>query len=211
MSTTGTVTKAYAPEHSCGHSSERDADWAVVQEVQEGRVGAFDQLVGKYRESIFSIIYNLTGNREDASDLTQETFIKAFRAIGRFRGRSAFFTWLYRIALNTTMSFLKKQGRRRFINYETVHESASSSEIVEKLTAKSRTEKGVLVRELQERLNESLQKLSPKHRTVVILHEIEGLEHAAIAEVTKTSVGTVRSRLHYAKQQLQSYLQDYLN
>ena len=211
MSTTGTVTKAFAPEHSCGHSSERDADWAVVQEVQEGRVGAFDQLVGKYRESIFSIIYNLTGNREDASDLTQETFIKAFRAIGRFRGRSAFFTWLYRIALNTTMSFLKKQGRRRFINYETVHESASSSEIVEKLTAKSRTEKGVLVRELQERLNESLQKLSPKHRTVVILHEIEGLEHAAIAEVTKTSVGTVRSRLHYAKQQLQSYLQDYLN
>ncbi len=211
MSTTGTVTKAFAPEHSSEHSSERDADWAVVQEVQEGRVGAFDQLVGKYRESIFSIIYNLTGNREDASDLTQETFIKAFRAIGRFRGRSAFFTWLYRIALNTTMSFLKKQGRRRFINYETVHESASSSEIVEKLTAKSRTEKGVLVRELQERLNESLQKLSPKHRTVVILHEIEGLEHAAIAEVTKTSVGTVRSRLHYAKQQLQSYLQDYLN
>ena len=211
MSTTGTVTKAFAPEHSSEHSSARDADWAVVQEVQEGRVGAFDQLVGKYRESIFSIIYNLTGNREDASDLTQETFIKAFRAIGRFRGRSAFFTWLYRIALNTTMSFLKKQGRRRFINYETVHESASSSEIVEKLTAKSRTEKGVLVRELQERLNESLQKLSPKHRTVVILHEIEGLEHAAIAEVTKTSVGTVRSRLHYAKQQLQSYLQDYLN
>lgn len=215
MSTTGTVTKAFAPEHSGEHSgehsSERDADWAVVQEVQEGRVGAFDQLVGKYRESIFSIIYNLTGNREDASDLTQETFIKAFRAIGRFRGRSAFFTWLYRIALNTTMSFLKKQGRRRFINYETVHESASSAEIVEKLTAKSRTEKGVLVRELQERLNESLQKLSPKHRTVVILHEIEGLEHAAIAEVTKTSVGTVRSRLHYAKQQLQSYLQDYLN
>ena len=109
------------------------------------------------------------------------------------------------------MSFLKKQGRRRFINYETVHESAGALEIVEKLTAKNRTEKGILVHELQERLNESLQKLSPKHRTVVILHEIEGLEHAAIAEVTKTSVGTVRSRLHYAKQQLQSYLQDYLN
>lgn len=211
MATSGTVTKAFAPAKAGESPSERDADWAVVQEVQEGRVGAFDQLVGKYRESIFSIIYNLTGNREDASDLTQEAFIKAFRAIGRFRGRSAFFTWLYRIALNTTMSFLKKQGRRRFINYETVHESAASDEIIEKLTAKSRTEKGILVRELQERLNESLLKLSPKHRTVVILHEIEGLEHAAIAEITKTSVGTVRSRLHYAKQQLQSYLQDYLS
>ena len=210
MAITGSVTKAFAPAKAGNSPSERDADRVIVQQVQEGRVGAFDQLVGKYRESIFSIIYNLTGNREDASDLTQETFIKAFRAISRFRGRSAFFTWLYRIALNTTMSFLKKQGRRRFINYETVHESASSSEIVEKLTSKNRTEKGILVRELQERLNESLQKLSPKHRTVVILHEIEGLDHAAIAEVTKTSVGTVRSRLHYAKQQLQSYLQDYL-
>ena len=210
MAITGSVTKAFAPAKAGNSPSERDAAWVIVQQVQEGRVGAFDQLVGKYRESIFSIIYNLTGNREDASDLTQETFIKAFRAISRFRGRSAFFTWLYRIALNTTMSFLKKQGRRRFINYETVHESASSSEIVEKLTSKNRTEKGILVRELQERLNESLQKLSPKHRTVVILHEIEGLDHAAIAEVTKTSVGTVRSRLHYAKQQLQSYLQDYL-
>lgn len=211
MATSGSVTKAFAPERTRKQSSERDADWLIVQEVQEGRVGAFDQLVSKYRESIFSIIYNLTGNREDASDLTQITFIKAFQAIGRFRGRSAFFTWLYRIALNTTMSFLKKHSKRRFINYETVDESASSSEIVEKLTAKTRTEKGVLVRELQERLNESLQKLSPKHRTVVILHEIEGLEHAAIAEVTKTSVGTVRSRLHYAKQQLQSYLKDYLD
>jgi RNA polymerase sigma-70 factor (ECF subfamily) len=211
MATSGSVTKTFAPESTGKHSAERDADWLIVQEVQEGRVGAFDQLVSKYRESIFSIIYNLTGNREDASDLTQITFIKAFQAIGRFRGRSAFFTWLYRIALNTSMSFLKKHRNRRFINYETVHESASSSEIVEKLTAKSRTEKGVLVRELQERLNESLQKLSPKHRTVVILHEIEGLEHSAIAEVTKTSVGTVRSRLHYAKQQLQSYLKDYLD
>ena len=141
MATSGSVTKAFAPERTRKQSSERDADWLIVQEVQEGRVGAFDQLVSKYRESIFSIIYNLTGNREDASDLTQITFIKAFQAIGRFRGRSAFFTWLYRIALNTTMSFLKKHSKRRFINYETVDESASSSEIVEKLTAKSRTEK----------------------------------------------------------------------
>jgi RNA polymerase sigma-70 factor (ECF subfamily) len=78
------------------------------------------------------------------------------------------------------------------------------------LTAKNRSEKGALVSELQEKLNDALQKLSPKHRSVVILHEIEGLEHAEIAEITKTSTGTVRSRLHYAKQQLQSYLQDYI-
>jgi RNA polymerase sigma-70 factor (ECF subfamily) len=85
-----------------------------------------------------------------------------------------------------------------------------SSDIVERLTAKNRSEKGAMVQELQEKLNDSLQKLSPKHRTVVVLHEIEGLSHAEIAEITQVSVGTVRSRLHYAKQQLQSHLMDYL-
>jgi RNA polymerase sigma-70 factor (ECF subfamily) len=153
----------------------------------------------------------MTSNREDASDLTQESFIKAFQAIARFKGKSSFFTWIYRIAINTTMTFLKKRNRRRFISYEKIDEEVSSSEIFERLTAKNRSEKGALISELQEKLNDALQKLSLKHRTVVILHEIEGLEHAEVAEITKTSVGTVRSRLHYAKQQLQSYLQDYVN
>ena len=190
--------------------TERDLDWAIVQRVQAGNVGAFDQLVQKYREHIFSVIYNMTSNREDASDLTQETFIKAFQAVARFKGKSSFFTWIYRIAINTTMTFLKKRNRRRFISYEKIDEEVSNNEIFERLTAKNRSEKGALIHELQEKLNDSLQKLSPKHRTVVVLHEIEGLDHAEIAQITKTSVGTVRSRLHYAKQQLQSYLQDYV-
>jgi RNA polymerase sigma-70 factor (ECF subfamily) len=209
MADTGSVTKSIISVQE-KTSSERDLDWAIVQRVQAGHVGAFDQLVQKYREHIFSVIYNMTSNREDASDLTQETFIKAFQAIGRFKGNSSFFTWIYRIAINTTMTFLKKRNRRRFISYEKIDEEVSNTEIFERLTAKTRSEKGVLMSELQEKLNDALQKLSPKHRTVVILHEIEGLEHAQIAEITKTSVGTVRSRLHYAKQQLQSYLQDYI-
>ena len=173
-------------------------------------MGAFDILVQKYREHIFSVIYNMTSNREDASDLTQETFIKAFQAIGRFKGKSSFFTWIYRIAINHTMTFLKKRNRRRFISYEKIDEEVSRTEIFEHLTAKSRSEKGVLVSELQEKLNDALQKLSDKHRTVVILHDIQGLEHAEIAEITKVSIGPVRSRLHYAKQQLQSYLRGYI-
>lgn len=210
MASTNSVTK---PIFSAQDApvSERDLDWSVVQKVQAGNVGAFDQLVQKYRGQIFSVIYNMTSNREDASDLTQETFIKAFQGIGRFRGKSSFFTWIYRIAVNATMTFLKKRSRRRYISYENIDEEASSSEVVERLTASNRSEKGALVSELQEKLNDALQKLSLKHRSVVILHEIEGLEHAEIAEITRTSVGTVRSRLHYAKQQLQSYLQDYLN
>lgn len=210
MANTGSVTESIFPAQE-KTVSERDLDWAIVQKVQAGNVAAFDQLVQKYREHIFSIVYNMTSNREDASDLTQETFIKAFQAIARFKGKSSFFTWIYRIAINTTMTFLKKRNRRRFISYEKINEEVSSSEIFECLTAKNRSEKGALVSELQEKLNDALQKLSPKHRTVVILHEIEGLEHAQIAEITKASVGTVRSRLHYAKQQLQAYLQDYIS
>jgi len=209
MQTSGSVTKSICPAKE-ESASQRDLDWEIVLKVQSGNVGAFDQLVQKYREHIFSVIYNMTSNREDASDLAQETFIKAFQAIGRFRGKSSFFTWIYRIAINTTMTFLKKRSRRRYISYENANEEISSSEVFERLTAKNRTEKGILINELQEKLNDALQRLSPKHRTVVILHEIEGLEHAEIAEITKTSIGTVRSRLHYAKQQLQSYLQEYI-
>ena len=211
MATTDSVSATFAPAQDAPRSSERDFDWAVVQRVQAGNVGAFDQLVQKYRQQIFSVIYNMTSNREDASDLTQETFIKAFQAIARFKGKSSFFTWIYRIAINTTNTFLKKRSRRRYISYENINEEVTTSEIFERLTAKSRSEKGALVHELQEKLNDSLQKLSPKHRTVVVLHEIEGLSHNEIAEITKTSVGTVRSRLHYAKQQLQSYLKDYIS
>lgn len=191
-------------------STDRELDWALVQRVQSGEVSAFDCLVRKYRVSLFSIIYNMTGNREDASDITQEVFIKAFQSIKHFRGKSAFFTWLYRIAVNTSITFIKKSKKQRFIHYESIDETLVSGEILEFLTAKTKTEKGALLNELQEKLNDALQKLSPKHRLVIILHEIEGMNHKAIAEIVKTSEGTVRSRLHYAKKQLQIYLKDYL-
>jgi len=187
-----------------------DPDWAVVRQVQAGDVAAYDRLILKYRERLYSVVYNLTSNREDASDLTQDAFIKAFRSINTFKGRSSFFTWIYRIAVNASLSHLKKNRLRRFFSLDEMDESASSSELLANLAEKHGTEKSTLLHELQEKLNEALQKLSPKHRTVVVLFEIEGLSHQEIAEITKTSVGTVRSRLHYAKQQLQANLSGYL-
>ena len=190
--------------------SDRDLDWAIVQRVQNGEVSAFNQLVQKYRQPLFSTIYNMTGNREDATDIAQEVFIKAFQSIKRFRGQASFYTWLYRIAVNSSITFIKRAKRQRFINYETIDETLVSSEILEYFTAKTKTEKGALLKELQEKLNEALQKLSPKHRIVVILHEVEGMSHKEIADITKTSEGTVRSRLHYAKKMLQAFLQEYI-
>jgi RNA polymerase sigma-70 factor (ECF subfamily) len=191
--------------------SERDSDWLLVQRVQSGDVAAFDELVIKYRERIYSVIYNLTSNKEDSYDLSQDSFIKAFQSIGRFKGKSSFFTWLYRIAVNTSLSHLKKNRHRRFLSYENIAEETGSSDILEVLAAKTSTEKPTLIKELQHKLNEALQTLSVKHRTVIVLFEIDKLSHQEIAEIMNCSVGTVRSRLHYAKKQLQSELQDLLD
>jgi RNA polymerase sigma-70 factor (ECF subfamily) len=206
---------------TAGHSAAADAahtatapvdsDAVLVERVQNGDVAAFDHLVRKYRERLYSVIYNLTSNREDAADLTQDAFIKAFSSISRFRGKSAFFTWLYRIGVNTTLSYLKRNRFRRFFSLENIEEEGSNAVVLETLAAKHRSEKGALLSELQEKLNESLQKLSPKHRTVVVLFEIEGLSHQEISDIVGCSIGTVRSRLHYAKQQLQAELKDFID
>ena len=210
MVLTKAVEEALAPG-AIEAQSKIDGDLATVQRVQAGDVAAFDKLILKYRERLYSIIYNLCSNREDAADLTQETFIKAFSSIKRFKGKSSFYTWLYRIAVNATLSYLKRNRMRHFFSFENINEEVSSSEIIEALSIKVKSEKAALMNELQEKLNEALQKLSDKHRTVVVLYEIEGLSHHDISKVMHCSVGTVRSRLHYAKQQLQAYLKDYLD
>jgi RNA polymerase sigma factor (sigma-70 family) len=190
---------------------EADADVEVVRRVQAGDVAAFDVLIRKYRERLFGVVYNLTSNREDAADLTQDAFIKAFQSIQRFSGQSSFFTWLYRIAVNSSITHLRKSRLRSFFSLESIDLDAPvARDILAALTDKTGGERETYVRELQERLNAAMQKLSIKHRTVVTLFEIDGLSHQEIAEVMDCSVGTVRSRLHYAKQLLQAELQPYL-
>src|SRR5271155_3270935 len=163
---------------------EADADLAVVRKVQAGDVAAFDRLILKYRERVLGIVYNMTSNREDAADLAQDTFIKAFQSIHRFQGQASFFTWLYRIAVNSTLSHLRKNRLRSFFSLESVQgEDPIARELIDALTDKSGHERESFVRELQEKLNEALQKLSIKHRTVVTLFEIDGLSHQEIAEI----------------------------
>jgi len=190
---------------------EADADLDVVRRIQSGDVEAFDILVRKYRERVLGIVYNMTSNREDAADLAQDAFIKAFQSIQRFQGQASFFTWLYRIAVNSTLSHLRKNRLRSFFSLEAIREEDPvSREVIDALTDRTGGDRDAFVRELQEKLNDAMQKLSINHRTVVTLFEIDGLSHQEIAEVLGCSVGTVRSRLHYAKQLLQSELQAYL-
>ncbi len=190
---------------------EADSDMEIVRRVQAGEVEAFDQLVTKYRNRVYSVVYNLTSNREDASDLTQDAFIKSFQSINRFQGQSTFFTWLYRIAVNSTLTHLRKNRLRTFFSFEKINEDDKvSTEVINALTDESGADRETFARELQEKLNEAMQKLSIPHRTVITLFEIDGLSHQEIAEIMNCSVGTVRSRLHYAKQLLQAELQPYI-
>lgn len=208
MSVTKTITKPLVS--SPARRLEADEDLVIVRKIQAGDVDAFDSLIFKYRERVYSVIYNLTSNREDASDLTQETFIKAFQSINRFKGKSSFFTWLYRIALNTSLTHLRKNKLRRFFSFEKMVEEDHTEGFIENLRTESDSDKAALMTELQERLNDAFQKLSVKHRTVITLFEIDGLSHKEIADIVGTSIGTVRSRLHYAKQFLQGELEDYI-
>lgn len=208
MSISKAIAKAIVP--SAERKKEADDDLIIVEKVQAGDVDAFDILIRKYRERVYSVIYNLTSNREDASDLAQDTFIKAFQSINRFKGKSSFFTWLYRIALNTTLTHLRKNKLRRFFSFEKMVDEDHSAGFIDSMTSDSDSDKAALMSELQEKLNDAFQKLSVKHRTVITLFEIDGLSHKEISDIVGCSVGTVRSRLHYAKQFLQGELKDYI-
>ncbi len=184
----------------------------LVTYALNGDFAAFDKIVGLYKERLYSVIYNMTFNHEDAADLTQDTFVKAFRSLSKFKRKSTFFTWLYRIGVNMTLTHLKKKRARKFFSFDQIlRGEISNKEIASLSSNETSSVKKTLLNELHEKLNEALSKLSDKHRTIVVLFEIDGLSHKQIASIMKCTEGTVRSRLHYAKLQLQSFLGDYIH
>ena len=185
---------------------------SLVTRAKSGDLSAFDSLIVRYRNRLYSVIYNMTMNADDAADLTQESFVKAFRSLAKFKEKSSFYTWLYRIGVNLTLTHLKKRKIRQFFSFDNVSDDGGINKDLEAVSSTSSTSvKKALNNELHEKLNEALSKLSDKHRTIVVLFEIDGLGHKEIAKIMKCTDGTVRSRLFYAKQQLQSYLSEYLN
>jgi RNA polymerase sigma-70 factor (ECF subfamily) len=185
-------------------------DDELVLKAQKGDVHAFDELVERYHGKIYGLTYNMTSNREDAEDLTQEVFIKAFEALPRFKGKSSFYTWLYRIAVNKTINYRKKRNRKRALSLDQFDQEIKTDDIYHDLTAKGSPLRNLSLSELQIKLNEALQNLSEKHRTVVVMHDMQGIPHDEIAKVVGASVGTVRSRLFYARRQMQAELAEFL-
>lgn len=191
-------------------TNERAEDLALVRRAQNGDTSAYDQLIRKYQERIYGTVYNMTSNHEDANDLTQETFIKGYSALKSFKGDSSFYTWVYRIAVNKTINFLKLRKNKVHMSLNDVDFQAEHDPDLVQLISDKTPRRAANLSELQEKLNEAMQQLSDTHRLVVTLHDIQGLSHDEIAKIMDCNVGTVRSRLFYARQQLQALLADYL-
>ncbi|MGZ5567178.1 MAG: sigma-70 family RNA polymerase sigma factor [Limisphaerales bacterium] len=187
-----------------------ESDLSLVKRAQEQDPSAYDELIRRYQQRIYATVYHMTSNHEDANDLTQETFIKGYRALKGFKGDSSFYTWIYRIAVNKTINFLKQRKNKWQMSLNDVDYQAEHDPDLVALVSHKTPRRDLNLAELQEKLNEGLQKLSEHHRMVVTLHDIQGLSHEEIGKIMNCNVGTVRSRLFYARQQLQGYLSDYL-
>ncbi|MCB1131429.1 MAG: sigma-70 family RNA polymerase sigma factor [Verrucomicrobiae bacterium] len=185
-----------------------DPDQDLVDRAREGDTRAFDALILKYGDKLYGLVYNMTSHKEDTHDLLQDIFAKAYQSLRSFRGNSTFYTWIYQIAVNQTLNFLKKRKRRTGLSLNDLDSGVQNDPALVDSTHEADPERQTQIKELQRKLNEAMQKLSEKHRMVVTMFDIQGMSHADIAKVLKTSEGTVRSRLHYAHLQLQSALQE---
>ena len=185
-------------------------DAVLVEQAQKGDTAAFDQLVSRYRSRIFGMIYNMVHNEQDAWDLAQDSFVKAWKSIARFRGQSSFYTWIYRIVMNVTIDSLRKKqvkgGGAEFDDAIQLRDIDPASRTVPHADALPYEK--MEHREIRGRIDAAIAELTPEHRAVILMKEIEGMQYHEIAESLGCSIGTVMSRLFYARKKLQSQLRD---
>lgn len=179
---------------------ERSIDQELVARVQKGDKSAFDLLVRKYQHKIVKLVSRYVRDRAEVEDITQEAFIKAFRALRSFRGESAFYTWLYRIAINTAKNYLVAQGRRPLSVEPMADEEGGSDGLVLNLREDSTPEHNVLADEIAQTVERAIGALPEDLRAAITLREIEGLSYEEIAEIMDCPIGTVRSRIFRARE-----------
>jgi RNA polymerase sigma-70 factor (ECF subfamily) len=186
-----------------------DPDHELVDRVLSGDRQAFASLLTRHQKRIFNFMYRMVGERGAAEDLTQEVFLKAYEALPRFRKASRFSTWLYRIAHNHCLNALKGRGREIAVSAltkEPTHDNPVTAQVDPSASPEERLEQ----RELQVVVQEKLAELTPEHRAVLVLRDIQGLSYDEIAMALELEDGTVRSRLHRARMELKERLRGYL-
>lgn len=190
---------------------DREIDQKLVERVQHGDKHAFDLLVIKYQRKLARLLSQFIRDTAEVEDIAQETFIKAYRALPSFRGDSAFYTWLYRIGINTAKNFLVSQGRKVPTTVsEFDNEDAESFEEAGKLREVSTPESELMSKQIAQTVNQSLEALPEELRTAIVLREIEGLSYEEIASIMNCPIGTVRSRIFRAREAIAEKLRPLL-
>lgn len=190
-----------------------DNEMELVEQAQAGDRDAFRQLVERYQRKVYSICYGYVKNAEDALDVSQEVFVKVFRYLDRFNRESSFYTWLYRITCNLCIDHIRKNKKVQSLEYDdriNREGTVEGDEYLMPSTLGLNADKVYARKELREKMLEALETLTEKHRTILILREVEGLSYEEMAEVLDISKGTVMSRLFHARKYMQVALQDYL-
>ena len=190
--------------------SDREVDQQLVERAQRGEKHAFELLVGKYQRRLARLLSRLIRDATEVEDVTQEAFIKAYRALPTFRGDSAFYTWLYRIGINTAKNYLVAMGRRAPTTTGYDSEEAEGFEEGEQLRDLNTPENMLMSRQVAETVNRTLQELPEELRAAISLREIEGLSYEDIAEVMDCPIGTVRSRIFRAREAIAEKLRPLL-
>ncbi len=184
------------------------SDEELIKDAIHGKKEAFGELVRRYEKRVYSLAYSILLNRDDAMDISQEVFIKAYEGLSRYRGGSQFFTWLYRIVVNLCIDFTRREKAKGEIEYI---DAIDPGEAHARLCAHQQTpEEAAAGRERLMVLKEALDSLPQDQRIAIILREIEGLSYEEIAETMNCSIGTVMSRIHYARKKLKEKLRDFL-
>ena len=180
-------------------------DQQLVKRSQRGDTEAYEELVARHRDKVYARAFSMMRNEDDAFDLSQEAWIKGWQRLKQFQGDSSFATWMTRITINLCLDLMRKQKRQRAESIEQMSEETGGVERQMPVITTNPTE-GLERSELRKRIDQAMTQLSEAHRTVLILHEFEELEYKAVAKVMKCSLGTVMSRLFYARRRMASLL-----
>ena len=191
--------------------SDREVDQQLVERVQRGDKQAFGLLVAKYQRKLARLLSRLIRDPAEVEDIAQETFIKAYRALPSFRGDSAFYTWLYRIGINTAKNFLVSQGRRAPTSTDFDSEEAETFEDGDQLRDINTPERLMMTRQIGYTVNTAMEALPEELKTAIVLREIEGVSYEEIATIMDCPIGTVRSRIFRAREAISEKLKPLLD
>nr|WP_202423834.1 RNA polymerase sigma factor RpoE [Duganella margarita] len=199
------------PSRNAGVTTERECDQLLVERVRDGDKQAFDMLVAKYQRRLMRLLSRIVHDPAEAEDVVQETFIKAYRALRHFRGDSAFYTWLYRIGINTAKNHLATQGRRTLTSADADHEQAEGFNDGEHLRDINTPESMLASKQIAQTVNAAMDALPVDLRTAIALREIEGLSYEEISDIMACPIGTVRSRIFRAREVIAEKLRPLLD